>query len=141
MANDVVVVIGSGGIGLAIAKRQGVGRTVLLADFNEEVLNAAAQSMRDASYKVETQVVDVTSRESVHALAEKAASLGPVMQVINTAGLSPNMAPVDNIRRGAPRSANAWIMAFNRHRPTPSRRLAGSTIRSWMTPAGPRSAI
>jgi NAD(P)-dependent dehydrogenase (short-subunit alcohol dehydrogenase family) len=93
MPNDVVVVIGSGGIGLAIAKRQGFGKTVLLADFNDKVLEVAAAQMRDASYVVETQVVDVASRVSVRALADKAASLGPVMQVVNTAGLSPNMAP------------------------------------------------
>lgn len=91
---DVVVIIGAGGIGLSIAKRQGFGRTVLLADFNEKVLNAAAQTMRDASYRVETQIVDVASRGSVRSLAERAASLGPVTQVVNTAGLSPNMAPV-----------------------------------------------
>lgn len=94
---DVVVVIGSGGIGLAIAKRQGFGKIVLLADFNAQVLDAAAAVMRDASYTVETQLMDVASRASVQALAKKAASLGPVMQVINTAGLSPNMAPVARI--------------------------------------------
>lgn len=94
---DVVVIIGAGGIGLAIAKRQGFGRTVLLADYNEAVLLSAAQVMRNASYKVETQIVDVASRKSVRELAEKAASLGPVMQVVNTAGLSPNMAPVAKV--------------------------------------------
>ena len=93
MANDVIVVIGSGGIGLAIAKRQGFGKTVLLADFDEKILEAAARGMRDASYTVETQVVDVASRKSVRALADKAATLGPVMQMVNTAGLSPSMAP------------------------------------------------
>jgi NAD(P)-dependent dehydrogenase (short-subunit alcohol dehydrogenase family) len=90
---DVIVVIGSGGIGLAIAKRQGLGKTVLLADFNEQVLAAAARGMTDAGYVVETQVVDVASRGSVRSLADRATSLGPVMQVVNTAGLSPNMAP------------------------------------------------
>lgn len=94
---DVVVIIGSGGIGLAIAKRQGFGKTVLLADSNEQVLTAAAATMRDASYEVEAQVVDVASRASVRALAEKAAALGPVTQVVNTAGLSPNMAPVAKV--------------------------------------------
>lgn len=97
MANDVVVVIGAGGIGLAIAKRLGFGRTVLLADFNEAVLASAAQTMREASYAVESQIVDVSSRDSVRALAEKAASLGSVLQVVNTAGLSPNMAPVAKV--------------------------------------------
>jgi NAD(P)-dependent dehydrogenase (short-subunit alcohol dehydrogenase family) len=97
MLKDVVVVIGSGGIGLAIARRQGFGKTVLLADFNDQVLSAAAADLRTASYAVETQIVDVSSRASVEALAAKAASLGNVLQVINTAGLSPNMAPPERV--------------------------------------------
>jgi len=94
---EVVVVIGSGGIGLAIAKRQGPGRTVLLADSDTAVLQSAVGAMRDLGYAVEGQETDVTSRESVRALADKAASLGSVLQVVNTAGLSPNMAPVSKV--------------------------------------------
>lgn len=94
MLKDVVVIIGCGGIGLAIARRQGIGRTLLLADYNEEALQRAADDLRGASYAVETHVVDVTSRSSIALLVEAAAALGSVAQVINTAGLSPNMAPV-----------------------------------------------
>lgn len=97
MSKEVVVIIGAGGIGVAIARRQGFGRTVFLADFNEETLASAAQSMRDAGYAVEAQAVDVTSRESVNALAATAAAVGSVMQVVNTAGLSPNMAPIEGV--------------------------------------------
>jgi len=97
MSNDVIVVIGAGGIGTAIARRQRFGKTVLLADFNDKVLKAAAEEMRTASYALETQVVDVSSRPSVEALVAKAASLGSVLQVVNTAGLSPNMAPPEKV--------------------------------------------
>lgn len=90
--NDVIVLIGAGGIGVAIARRQAIGKTLLLADFNQTVLAAAADGLRAAGYIVETQIVDVSSRESVAALVEKAVSLGSVQQVINAAGLSPNMA-------------------------------------------------
>ena len=38
MNQHVVVVIGAGGIGQAIGRRQGAGRTVLLADRNESTL-------------------------------------------------------------------------------------------------------
>jgi NAD(P)-dependent dehydrogenase (short-subunit alcohol dehydrogenase family) len=93
MANDVVVVIGAGGIGVAIARRQGFGRTILLADFDEPTLQAAAEALKSASYTVSTQSVDVSSRKSVQSLASAAAALGTVVQVVNTAGLSPNMAP------------------------------------------------
>jgi NAD(P)-dependent dehydrogenase (short-subunit alcohol dehydrogenase family) len=95
--SQVVVIIGAGGIGVAIARRQGFGRTVLLADFNEAVLSAAAADLRTASYTVETQIVDVSSRPSLARLVEKANSLGRVFQVVNTAGLSPNMAPPERV--------------------------------------------
>lgn len=97
MAKEVIVVIGAGGIGQAIARRQGFGKTVLLADANTQTLAKAASDLSSASYAVVQQQVDVTSRASVQALAEAAAALGPVMQVINTAGLSPNMAPVNKV--------------------------------------------
>jgi threonine dehydrogenase-like Zn-dependent dehydrogenase len=42
---DVVVVIGAGGIGQAIARRQGFGRTLLVADFNPEILEVAANGL------------------------------------------------------------------------------------------------
>ena len=97
MNKEVIVIIGAGGIGIAIARRQGFGRTVLLADSDEKTLASAAQSMRDAGYAVENQIADVTSRESVKELAVRAATLGKVTQVINTAGLSPNMAPIEGV--------------------------------------------
>jgi NAD(P)-dependent dehydrogenase (short-subunit alcohol dehydrogenase family) len=97
MTAEVLVVIGSGGIGQAIARRQGFGKIILLADNNQSALAEAADLLSHASYQVETQAVDVTARDSVHALAQKAASLGRVTQVINTAGLSPNMAPTEKV--------------------------------------------
>lgn len=89
MNNEVVVVIGAGGIGQAIARRQGSGRSVLLADLNEETLGAAAAALQAGGHSVTTQHVDVSSRESVRALASAAAERGDVVQVIDTAGLSP----------------------------------------------------
>src|SRR3954464_4086714 len=97
MANDVVVVIGAGGIGMGIARRPGFGKTVLLADFNEKTLAAAADDLGNASYTVKTHVVDVASRESVRSLVDLASTLGAVVQVVNTAGLSPNMAASDRV--------------------------------------------
>lgn len=97
MAKDIVVIIGVGGIGLAIARRQGFGRTLLLADFNEPLLGAAAGQLRDAGYCVETRRVDVSLHASVRDLADAAAALGTVVQLVNTAGLSPNMASVERL--------------------------------------------
>lgn len=88
MDRDVVVVIGAGAIGTAIARRQGSGRHLLLADYNEDNLHKAKAALEDAGHGVSTHPVDVAQRESVKALADYAATLGSVLQVIHTAGLS-----------------------------------------------------
>jgi NAD(P)-dependent dehydrogenase (short-subunit alcohol dehydrogenase family) len=92
MIEDIIVIIGAGGIGAAVARRQGFGKTILLADINPGTLADAAAQLSAASYTVHTQIVDVASPPSVRALADRAASLGRVVQLLNTAGLSPNMA-------------------------------------------------
>jgi len=92
MAQDVLVVVGVGGMGQAIARRLGAGKTVLLSDFNEETLQAAAAALSADGHDVRTCAVDVSSAQSVKALAEDAAALGRVTQVAHTAGLSPSQA-------------------------------------------------
>lgn len=97
MKSNVLVVIGVGGIGMAIARREGAGKIILLADINESNLERAAKDLVDTGYVVETQQTDVATKSSVEALAAKAAALGNVLQVVNTAGLSPNMASVEKL--------------------------------------------
>ncbi|MEV7692255.1 SDR family oxidoreductase [Microbacterium sp. NPDC089189] len=96
---DVLVVIGVGGMGETIARRQAPGRTTLLADFNEAATDAVAASMRDDGFDVVTQRVDVSSRASVESLATRAADLGDVRTLVHTAGLSPAQAPLDAVLR------------------------------------------
>lgn len=95
--SDVLVVIGVGGMGEAIARRSGAGRQLLLADFDEAALGRVAEALAGDGYAVTTQGVDVSSRESVAALAAAAAELGPVTGVVHTAGLSPMQAPTPAI--------------------------------------------
>jgi NAD(P)-dependent dehydrogenase (short-subunit alcohol dehydrogenase family) len=96
---EVLVVIGVGGMGETIARRQAPGKITLLADFNEAATEAIAERMHIDGFDVRTQKVDVSSRESLEALAATAASLGLVTQVVHTAGLSPTQAPLDAILR------------------------------------------
>jgi NAD(P)-dependent dehydrogenase (short-subunit alcohol dehydrogenase family) len=91
--SDVLVVVGVGGMGQAIALRLGSGKTVLLADYNDETLQAVAASLSGDGYQVQARSVDVASAESVGALAREAAKLGSVTQVAHTAGLSPSQVP------------------------------------------------
>lgn len=93
-AQDVVVVIGVGGMGELIANRQGTGKRVLIADFSQETLERVGDRLRIDGFDVTEHKVDVSSRESMAELAAAAAELGSVSQVIHTAGLSPVQASV-----------------------------------------------
>jgi NAD(P)-dependent dehydrogenase (short-subunit alcohol dehydrogenase family) len=96
---DVIVVIGSGSIGQAIARRISAGKHVFLADLHEDNANAAAKTLSEAGFEVSTAVVDVTSRESVHVLAKMAEALGAVTGLIHAAGVSPTQASPAQILR------------------------------------------
>src|SRR5215207_3722837 len=79
---DVIVLIGPGQIGQAIARRVGVGKHLLLADVRQENADAAAEVLGNAGYEVSVATVDASSREAVHALVETATGLGDVRGLI-----------------------------------------------------------
>ncbi|HEX5257088.1 MAG TPA: SDR family oxidoreductase [Mycobacterium sp.] len=97
MSSDVLVVIGVGGMGRAIARRLGAGKAVILADFNESTLHASATALSDDGYDVHAHTVDVASAASVANLIHAAQLRGPVRQLAHTAGLSPSQATTEKI--------------------------------------------
>jgi len=96
---NVIIVIGAGSIGQAIARRVSAGKHVLLADLHQENADKAARTLSEAGFNVTTAKVDVSSRPSVQALVENAASLGEVSGVIHAAGVSPSQASPETILR------------------------------------------
>ncbi len=90
--SDVIVVIGAGSIGQAIARRVSSGKKVVLADVSEVNVRAAAEVLLDAGFDVGTSIVDVLSRSSVAALVELATGFGDVTGLIHAAGVSPSQA-------------------------------------------------
>jgi NAD(P)-dependent dehydrogenase (short-subunit alcohol dehydrogenase family) len=88
----VVVVIGAGSIGQAIARRVGAGKHVLLADLHEANADGAARILGDAGFDVSTATIDVSSSTAVHALTEIAARIGSIVGLVHAAGVSPTQA-------------------------------------------------
>jgi NAD(P)-dependent dehydrogenase (short-subunit alcohol dehydrogenase family) len=84
-----LVVIGAGGMGLAVARRLAGGRRLLLADNSEASLETALTALRGEGHLAEGHAVDVSDRASVDKLASAAGSAGRVDAVIHTAGVSP----------------------------------------------------
>jgi NAD(P)-dependent dehydrogenase (short-subunit alcohol dehydrogenase family) len=95
--SDVIVVIGPGCIGQAIARRVSAGKKVLLADLKPENADSAAQVLKNAGFEVMTAQVDISSRQSVHALVEQATALGSVTGLVHAAGVSPSQASPEMI--------------------------------------------
>jgi NAD(P)-dependent dehydrogenase (short-subunit alcohol dehydrogenase family) len=96
---EVLVIIGPGAMGTAVARRVGAGRHVLVADLGEENARAAEQALLDAGFDVSAATVDITDRQSVQALAEKAAGIGAVTGLVHAAGASPSMSRPEMIVR------------------------------------------
>ena len=96
-SKQVVVVIGAGSIGQAIARRVSAGKRVLLADLRQQNADAAAKTLHDAGFDVSTATVDVSSRASVQALVKSATTLGEVTGLIHAAGVSPSQASPETI--------------------------------------------
>jgi NAD(P)-dependent dehydrogenase (short-subunit alcohol dehydrogenase family) len=95
--SEVIVVIGAGSIGQAIARRVSAGKHILLADVREETAHAAATILADAGFDVSAVTVDISTRASVEALVSAATALGDVTGVIQAAGVSPSQAPPETI--------------------------------------------
>lgn len=93
----VIVVIGPGSIGQAIARRVGAGKHLLLADLRQENADVAAKTLSEAGFDVTTTTVDISSRASIQALVAKASSLGEVHGLIQAAGVSPSQASPETI--------------------------------------------
>ena len=60
--SQVIVVIGAGSIGQAIARRVSAGKHVVVADLHRENADATAEVLVNAGFDVSTTRVDVSSR-------------------------------------------------------------------------------
>ena len=88
MSKDVMIVTGAGQISMAIARRMGYGKKIVMGDKNMENAKAIAQIMNNAGYDVEPVEMDLSSRESILALIAKAQEYGEIKMLVNGAGVS-----------------------------------------------------
>ena len=97
MNKEVMIVTGAGQISMAIARRMGCGKKIIMGDKNIQNANTIAEIMTQAGYDVEPVEMDLSSRESVQKLIEKAQEYGTIKMLVNGAGVSPSQAPVEVI--------------------------------------------
>jgi NAD(P)-dependent dehydrogenase (short-subunit alcohol dehydrogenase family) len=95
--NEVIVVVGAGLIGQAIARRVSAGKHVVLADLHQENADAAADVFSNAGFDVSTATVDISSRQSIQTVVKTATKVGDVTGLIQAAGVSPSQASPETI--------------------------------------------
>ena len=97
MKKEVMIVIGAGQISMAIARRIGFGKKIILGDKNMNNCNAIAKIMNDAGFDAEPFEMDLSIRESILAIIAKAREFGEIKYLVNGAGVSPSQAPIEAI--------------------------------------------
>lgn len=97
MEKDVVLCSGAGQIGMAIARRIGYGKKLIIGDKRKENAEAIAKIMNEAGFDATPVEMDISSRESILNFISEGKKYGEIKMLINAAGVSPSQAPVEAI--------------------------------------------
>lgn len=97
MNKDVMILTGAGQIGMAIARRIGFGKKIVIGDKKIENAQDISKIMNDAGFDTEPFEMDLSSRESILNLIAKAQEYGEISMLVNAAGVSPSQAPIEAI--------------------------------------------
>ena len=88
---------GAGQIGMAIARRMGYGRKIVVGDHRMANAETVAATMNRAGFDVVAVEMDLASRESVLQTIAEAQRYGEIVLLVNAAGVSPSQAPIETI--------------------------------------------
>lgn len=94
---DVMILTGAGQIGMAIARRMGYGKKIVIGDKNIVNAQTIAKIMDGAGFDVVAMEMDLSSRASILNLISEAQKYGDIAMLVNAAGVSPSQAPIEAI--------------------------------------------
>lgn len=97
MKKDVVILTGAGQISMAIARRVGFGKKIVIGDKILKNAETIAKIMNDAGFDTVPMETDISSRESIVNLITEAQKYGEIAMLINAAGVSPSQASIEAI--------------------------------------------
>ena len=97
MIKEVVLVTGAGQLSMAIARRVGFGKKIILGDKKKDHAEAIAKIMNDAGFDVVPMEMDLSSRGSILTLIAEGQKYGEIKMLVNGAGVSPSQAPIEAI--------------------------------------------
>ena len=97
MIKEVVLVTGAGQLSMAIARRVGFGKKIILGDKKKDHADAVAKIMNDAGFDVVPMEMDLSSRGSILTLIAEGQKYGEIKMLVNGAGVFPSQASIEAI--------------------------------------------
>lgn len=99
MSKEVMIVTGAGQIGMAIARRVGAGRKIVVATRNLSKAEGMLKTMNDAGFDAVGVQMDLGDRDSILNAIKEAQQYGSITHLVNAAGMSPSQASIEDILR------------------------------------------
>lgn len=96
---DSIIWMGAGQIGLAIIRRIGTGKKIIIGDKNYRNSLTAAEILNNAGFDTLPMEADLSSRDSILTVISEAQKYGNIKHLVNAAGISPSQAPIENIMK------------------------------------------
>lgn len=97
MKKNVMLWVGAGQIGMAIARRMGYGMKIIVGDKKLENAVKTAEIMNQAGFDVVPLEMDLSSKESICSMIAEGQKYGPIKMLVNAAGVSPSQASIKTI--------------------------------------------
>lgn len=97
MKKEVILWAGAGQIGMAIARRIGTGKKIVVGDKKLENAASTAEIMNNAGFDVVPVQMDLSDRLSILNFIKTGQKYGEIAMLINAAGVSPSQAPIETI--------------------------------------------
>ena len=94
---EVMILTGAGQIGMAIARRMGYGKKIVIGDRNINNGQKISEILTNAGFDAEYVKIDISSRESILKLISKSKEYGDIKMLVNAAGVSPSQASIEDI--------------------------------------------
>ena len=93
----VMLLVGAGQIGMAIARRVGTGMKIIVGDKKTENTENVAAILNNAGFDAFPVETDLSDRASIQSMIAKWQEYGEITMLVNAAGVSPSQAPIEAI--------------------------------------------
>ncbi|MBS6517184.1 MAG: SDR family oxidoreductase [Clostridium sp.] len=93
----VMLLVGAGQIGMAIARRVSTGMKIIVGDKKTENAENIAAILNNAGFDAFPVETDLSDRASIQSMIARGQEYGEIAMLVNAAGVSPSQAPIEAI--------------------------------------------